>query len=507
MSRARKSAVKADTDEPDYAPPQAACLAESLRAFSYELPTALADLVDNSLTAHARNIWLDFHWDGADSIIAITDDGDGMTEEKLRAAMRPGSQSPLIQREPHDLGRFGLGLKTASFSQGRRLTVRSRARGDAPATRCWDLDHIAQVNDWQLLRHADAAAEPHFQRFAKLTHGTAVVWQKLDRLVAGNATGEAKQQELFLQRATAVRDHLAMVFHLLMGGRQGVKLWLNQRLIAPWDPFLADEKATQPRGPTKLKLRGSLVEVEPFILPHHSRISRTMHKDAGGPHGWNAHQGFYVYRHRRLLVAGDWLGLGWRKEEHYQLARIRVEVPNALDHDWSIDVTKSRAVPPPALREELRRIGEATRSLAKRVFTHRGAKLVSRAEADRVLLWGPLTKHDKTFYRISREHPLVKLALAGSNDHAALNALLRMLEETVPFPHITIENSENPNSLATPFEQAPDRQIQEVMAQAFRSLTATGYGAKEAVNRLGTIWPFQLFPALLQTLAESHNHA
>lgn len=500
----RKSACE---NEFDLAPPLAACLAESLRAFSYELPTALADLVDNSITAHARNVWLDFHWDGEKSVITLTDDGDGMTEENLVAAMRPGSQSPLVQRAPHDLGRFGLGLKTASFSQGRRLTVRTRARRGAIASRCWDLDHITQVNDWQLLRHADASAEPHFQRFTKLTHGTSVVMQKLDRLVAGNNPDDARQQDIFLQRATAVRDHLAMVFHLLMVGRNGVKLWLNQRLIEPWDPFLADQKATQARGITKLKLRDSIIEVEPFVLPHHSRITKKVHEEAGGPHGWNAHQGFYVYRNRRLLVAGDWLGFGWRKEEHYKLARIRVEVPNALDHDWAIDVTKSRAVPPSALRDELRRIGEATRSLAKRVFSHRGAKLTPRNEAEHILLWEPLAKHNKTFYRINRKHPLVKLALTGSDDHAALNALLRLVEETVPFPHITIENSENPNSLATPFEQAPDHQIREVMEQAFRSLTETGYGPKDAIDRLKTIHPFQLFPALLQTLAESHNHA
>lgn len=507
MSRGQKSPVPADADEPDHAPPQAACLAESLRAFSYELPTALADLVDNSLTARARNVWLDVHWEGEDSVIAITDDGDGMTEEQLRAAMRPGSQSPLIRRAPHDFGRFGLGLKTASFSQARRFTVRSRTRESESATRCWDLDHITRVNDWQLLRAANVAAEPHFQRLAKLAHGTAVVWQKLDRLVAGNATDNAKQQDIFLQRATAVRDHLAMVFHLLMAGRQGVKLWLNGRAIEPWDPFLAEEKATQLRCVTRLELRGEIVEVEPFVLPHHSRLTRARHEWAAGPHGWNAHQGFYVYRHRRLLVAGDWLGFGWRKEEHYKLARIRVEVPNALDHDWSIDVTKSRAMPPPALRDALRRIGENTRARAKEVYSHRGRVLVPHAESERVLLWEPKAARNKTFYRINRAHPLVRQALAESRDHGALNALLRLVEETVPFPHITIANSEQPNALTTPFEQTPDRQIQEVMEEAFRSLIATGYGAKEAVNRLRTIWPFELFPALLQTLAESQDHA
>jgi hypothetical protein len=504
VKKGGRQLVEADFD---LAAPHAASLVESLRAFGYELPTALADLVDNSITAGAKKVWVDFHWDGGNSVIAVTDDGDGMSEEKLVAAMRPGSQNPLKAREPHDLGRFGLGLKTASFSQSRRVTVRSVVRGGKPATRCWDLDHIARVNDWQLLRSGDAAAEPHFGRLAELRKGTAVVWQNLDRLVAGQRTDNERGQLLFLQRADAVRRHLAMVFHQLMAGKRGVKLLLNERPVEAWDPFLADEAATQTLPVTPLTLHGSVVEVQPFVLPHHSKLAKPRHETAAGPRGWNAHQGFYVYRNRRLLVAGDWLGFGWAKEEHYKLARIRVEVPNALDHDWAIDVTKSRALPPAALRDDLRRIGERTRSDAKRVYSHRGAKLTPKADAERVLLWEPTAKHDKMFYRMNRQHPLLKQALAASSNRSALNALLRLVEETVPYPHIAIENSETPNSLPSPFEHAAEGQIREVMEQAFHSLVASGYGAKEAVNRLRTIWPFELFPALLQSLSESHPHA
>ena len=491
----------------EIAAPHASSLVESLRAFGYELPTALADLVDNSITAGAKNVWVDFHWDGEESVIAVTDDGDGMPEEKLVAAMRLGSQNPLKPREPHDLGRFGLGLKTASFSQCRRVTVRSVVRGGKPATRCWNLDHIARANDWQLLRSGDAAAEPHFRRLGELPKGTAVVWQNLDRLVAGQRTGSEREQQLFLQLADAVRRHLAMVFHQLMGGRSGVRLLLNERPVEAWDPFLAGEPATQVLPVTRLKMRGVVVEVEPFVLPHHSKLAKPTHQAAAGPRGWNAHQGFYVYRNHRLLVPGDWLGFNWAKEEHYKLARIRVEVPNALDHDWAIDVTKSRALPPAALRDDLRRIGERTRSDAKRVYSHRGAKLTPKAEAERVLLWEPTAKHDKMFYRLNRQHPLLKQALASSSNRSALNALLRLVEETVPFPHIVIANSEKPNSLAGPFEHAAENQIREVMEQAFNSLVATGYGPNEAVNRLRTIWPFELFPALLQSLSESPPHA
>lgn len=495
-----------DNLEFDIAAPHAASLVESLRAFSYELPTALADLVDNSITAGAKNVWIDFHWDGENSVVAVTDDGAGMTEDQLVAAMRPGSQNPLKPRAPNDLGRFGLGLKTASFSQCRRVTVRSVVRNGKPSTRCWNLDHIARVNDWQLLRTGDAAAEPHFSRLAALMRGTAVVWQNIDRLVAGQQTDNEREQQLFLQRADAVRQHLAMVFHQLMAGKQGVKLHLNERLVEAWDPFLAGEAATQILPVTPLKFHGALVEVQPFVLPHHSKLAKPKHESAAGPHGWNAHQGFYIYRNRRLLVPGDWLGFGWAKEEHYKLARIRVEVPNALDHDWAIDVTKSRALPPPALRDDLRRIGERTRIDAKRVYSHRGAKLTPKADADRVLLWEPTAKHDKMFYRLNRQHPLLKQSLNATSNRSAFNALLRLIEETVPFPHIAIENSEKPNSLPGPFEDTAESQIREVMEQAFNSLVASGYGPKDAVNRLRTIWPFELFPALLQTLSESHSH-
>ena len=152
-------------------------------------------------------------------------------------------------------------------------------------------------------------------------------------------------------------------------------------------------------------------------------------------------------------------------------------------------------------------MGERTRSEAKRIYSHRGAKLTPKADAERILLWEPIVKHDKTFYRLSREHPLLKQALASCSNKPALHALLRLVEETIPYPHITISNTEQPNSLPGPFEHAAEGQIREVMEQAFTSLIATGYGKKEAVDRLRTIWPFEMFPALLQALTETSVYA
>ena len=485
----------------DLAPPRAASLVESMRAFGYGLPSAIADLMDNSVSAAAKNVWVDFEWAGSDSIISVTDDGRGMSKEELVSAMRPGSKNPRDPREVEDLGRFGLGLKTASFSQCRRVTVRSKF-GNEEATRCWDLNHIAIVNDWQLLRHGDASAEPHFSRLDDVKTGTTVVWQELDRLTSGQETENTSHQEHFLKAAENVERHLSMVFHRILTRTSPIRIYMNGRPVPPWDPFLLGEPATQVLPATSLPFRGAVVIVRPFVLPHQSKITKPVHAGAGGPRGWNAHQGFYVYRNERLVVAGDWLGFGWAKEEHYKLARIAIDVPKSLDLDWNIDVTKSRATPPPALREDLRRIAERTRSDAKRVYTHRGAKLTPHADNARTLLWQPVSKHDKVFYHLDRTHPMVQRALSASTDKPALSALLRLIEETVPFPHITIANSEKPGSLSAPFEYTKESGVRMVMEEAYNSLVLSGYGKGDAVNRLRTIWPFELFPALLESLRE-----
>ncbi len=460
----------------DSTPPRAAAIVESLRAFGYDLPTALADLVDNSISAGARHVWLRFEWDGADSVISITDDGHGMDAAELIEAMRLGGGGPLAARQPHDLGRFGLGLKTASLSQCRRLTVRSR-RADMPApeTRCWDLDVIAARDDWRLLRAAAPAAEPRFARLSSLPHGTTVLWQNLDRLTRGQDPQNEKHQLRFLERIEGVRRHLGMVFHRLLSGPSATRLFINERPVEPWDPFMEEHPATVRLPADPLRLGGVRVPVRAYVLPHFSKLTKPEHEAGAGPRGWLAHQGFYVYRRDRLLVAGDWLGFGWTKDEHLKLARIAIELPNSLDQEWQINVTKSRATPPLALRDDLRRIAEHARAKAKAVYTHRGSRLVPQKNSERVHLWAPVAKHDRVFYRINREHPLVRHLGAGAADAEALRALLRMLEETVPLQHIAITATENPASQPEPFESAQEAEITEAMRQLHRLFLAAGH--------------------------------
>jgi len=498
------SLVKTECNQDaDLAPPNAAALAESLRAFGYDLATALADLADNSIFHHAHKVCIHFHWAGEQSAIAISDDGDGMDEKTLINAMRIGSRNPREMRDPDDLGRFGLGLKTASLSQGRRVTVISKRSHGNEIVRCWDLDHIADTNEWRLLRTPTSLALQLAKALADSTHGTVVIWEKLDRLTGGTAVDDDSAEDAFLRKAEHVRRHFAAVFHRLMTGHNAVVFLLNDNVIKPWNPFLNDEAATQRLPIERLKFQGHVVEVEPFILPHRSKLDTDAHIDAAGPRGWNAHQGFYIYRNLRLLVQGDWLGIkGWRQEEHYKLARIRVDLPNALDQEWEIDVTKSRARPPEKLRRELARIGERTRSAAKRVYSHRGAKLLPADGEERIFLWEQTAKHNQISYRLNRDHPLVKQVQIACGDASKFSALLRLIEETIPVPLIMTSDREMPDRTLGPFEVAKEVEILEVMRQVFASLRAGGLSQSDALLRMPKIEPFGRFPLLLQALTE-----
>jgi Histidine kinase-, DNA gyrase B-, and HSP90-like ATPase len=343
-----------DTSESmyDIAAPRASAMIESLRAFGYNLQTAIADLIDNSISAGARNVWLSFCWDGASSHMSIRDDGFGMTEMQLISAMRPGSQSPLEKRDPDDLGRFGLGLKTASFSQCRRLTVASRSENHEVAIRQWDLDYVIQVDDWRLLHTPAEGSAQKLNDLGNMPHGTIVLWECLDRIVDRAKTNDQKAQDDFLETVEVVENHLAMVFHRFLEERDRLKIWINHHPVEPWNPFLLDAQATQILPLETLNFRGETVRVQPYILPHHSKIDLDSYNKAAGLNGWNAQQGFYVYRSERLLVAGDWLSLGYHKDEHCKLARIQVDLPNSMDSDWNIDIKKSRARPPAPLKAE-----------------------------------------------------------------------------------------------------------------------------------------------------------
>jgi hypothetical protein len=480
---------------------------ESLRGLGYTTASALADIIDNSITAGATQVSVTFSWDTDKTTVAILDNGRGMNEAELDSAMRLGEKSPLDHRDTSDLGRFGFGLKTASFSQARRLTVSSKSEQNPIFTLRWDLDLLESSTDdgWHLYEGAHPGSEMLLSPLTSQSKGTLVLWENLDRIVT-DGFGPDDLTALMEK----VRQHLAMTFHRYLGGdAPRLVIRLNGRSIAPWDPFMTDHpsKAWAP-GPVELG-SGSSVEVECHVLPHKDRLSEAEYADAGGPEGWITQQGFYLYRNERLLVSGGWLGLGraWVNDESHKLARIRLDIPNWEDADWKIDIRKSTARPPLKYRPALTRLAEETRERARRVFVYRGqpAKAVGGNPVEAV--WQ--MKRTKTSFRytISREHPAVR-QLAEQSPHATRNieALLRVIEETVPVQRIWLDTAEEKTPPVNSFAEEPSSEITAVLGIMYRSLrTKTGLTAEEARARLLRTEPFHLYPALVGALPDVPN--
>ena len=366
----------------DRAVPGASSLLESLRGVGYSPWTAIADLVDNSIAAKATRVWIEFVWRGAQSYVRIVHDGHGMDQDALVSAMRPGSRSPRDLRPRDDLGRFGLGLKTASLSQCRVLTVATRCPGGESVERYWDLDHVARVDDWQLLigRPDDVSEEAHLPH--DLSSGTVVLWTRLDRLVGDAAESDVDARRRFFETARHVENHLAMTHHrFLEGSSPRLKIFIGSgegTSVASWDPFMAGHPATIRTPAERLLFAGGHVEVQGFVLPHRDRLTADQLESAAGPEGWLAHQGFFVYRADRLVVFGGWLGLGgarrWARDELHRLARVRVDLANSADDEWKIDIRKSIAIPPAPIRGRLRALAERVRADSREVLAHRGGR-------------------------------------------------------------------------------------------------------------------------------------
>ncbi len=182
----------------------------SYRSFGYNLSTSIADIVDNSISANAKRIYIDFIWKGSSSSISIIDDGNGMSLDELIIAMTPGSKNPDDKRDENDLGRFGMGLKTASFSQCKSLTVITK-KENALNFRCWDLDYINNNDKWVLLNYSSSIE--NIKKVENLTSGTMVIWEKMDRIVGESREDNETVKNAFYSELKTVSDHLSLVFH------------------------------------------------------------------------------------------------------------------------------------------------------------------------------------------------------------------------------------------------------------------------------------------------------
>lgn len=421
-------------------PPRAHTLISATRHIGYSLESAIADLIDNSIAAEAKNVDIDFI-DNDEPYIAIIDDGHGMAEDELTRAMQYGSSDPSNKRSEHDLGRYGLGLKTASMSQCTKMTVVSKKNGKITAQR-WDLDYIRSHTDevWPLIKLTDKEFTrlPLIDSLSARDSGTLVVWQNID-------FGGAYDETTFDEEMDKAVEHLSLVFHRYIYGEEGIRklhMRVNGRALEPKDPFLQHVegekhghqcKATQTLGSGKNK-----ITLQAFVLPHEKELTDEMRRLLGADKQLRRTQGFYIYRNKRLITYGNWYGLR-AQGEFFKLARVKVDIPNSLDLEWALDVKKSVAIPPKKIVEHLKAyvdsvVKQSVNAIRVQVF---GRK--PKADRPDEHPWDTrVTDGVVTSVQVNRSHPIVRAALESG---VVVEKLLVLLERTLPIDAIYYSRS------------------------------------------------------------------
>lgn len=477
-------------------PPRADAMVASMRAIGYDLAMAIADLIDNSIFADATEIRIRYHWEGPDSWIYILDDGQGMSEGKLKEAMRLGSQSPLEERDPKDLGRFGLGLKTASFSQCRIITVYTREPKGSTALRCWNLDHVEETRRWELDTIPPENAKSILANLDKLPHGTVVLWQGLDRIIEVDNQDNKEGMKTFYNKFLSVQRYLEMVFHRYLSPPTNLKISLGTVELKPWDPYLRTNTFTQELASERYE-DGS-VRIVPFVLPHVSKRTDAESASGAGPKGWNAQQGFYLYRNKRMIIPGGYLDFGILPEDHYKLARIMVDIDNRMDHEWGIDVRKATASPPDRLRAELEKVAKATRKVAADVYRARMGTVRATRRRDSSDVWKKMRRGDKIVYQINKGNKVVKEILDEMNPAASwTRKLFHVIETTVPHRLIVMDNSELEDChVDLPLEMnKPLQELVDLCIGFYRRHRDAGRSHEIAVDLTMAVEPFNTHPA------------
>lgn len=341
-------------------PPDVARISEGLRDTGYEFNTAIADIIDNSIAAGASVVDVRFATDFTGNIaVSVADDGCGMDREGLINAMKYGSKR---RTDAASLGKFGLGLKTASTAFCKRLALISRPDGHAaPIRATWDLDVLSQSNSWNLELSPAAPIELQLlNENARGKSGTVVIWEKVDRVLSDYARPDGKPLKNALKRQEeSLREHIATVYQRFLDPAdqraRTLTIKLNGAPVIAWDPFCIAEVGVPvvdktipvelPNGQT------AGFSIRAFILPRKEEFSSVENRNAAKIS--NERQGVYVYRENRLIHGPDWLGM-YKQEPHFSLLRVELTFDHKLDEAFQVDIKKSRILLNEKLYEWLR---------------------------------------------------------------------------------------------------------------------------------------------------------
>lgn len=435
--------------------PYAPALVESMRSLGYSFESAIADLLDNSISANASEIKINLSIVQEPELLII-DNGFGMTESELEEAMRYGSQNPLEERNEADLGRFGLGLKSASLSQCRNLLVISKKENHIAAF-SWDLDYIIQSKNWVMkgYEEEEILSWKVSQMLSDKKSGTIVIWKDFDRVeVSTNNIFETLTKYL-----NNTIDHLALVFHRFI--HDGLNIYVNNLRVDGRDPFLLTNKKTQFKREQSFVINESKITVKPYILPHISDMTQAEIKMVGGKDSLRTEQGFYIYRNRRLIIWGTWFRLE-HKDELNKLARVMVDIPNSLDYMWSIDIKKSSANLPDIIKRNLYNCIAETTDNSKKVHTYRGRKEQSNIE----YVWERVALRDGYQYKINRKLPVIGVLknILSTEQMRMVENLLDTIEQSFPSStlYVDVAKGEYTENISNSTKEVFDKVMEQV---------------------------------------------
>lgn len=374
---------------------------DSIRDMGYSVENAIADLIDNSLAAQSSQINIDIVFDKNKSYIRIEDNGSGMSKARLHEALTFGKKPKNI-RDPDDLGRFGMGLKTASLSQGKRLSVSTRIHGNHEIG-VWDTDFVNDIaKAWAIKTTPFQTTKELLVPQIESRSGTVIVIEILDKLL----NEKAEDSELFYKKIDAVGDHLSLIFHRFIQGDivSPVSMFYQGNKLKPINPFAFKKITVKGEG----KYFNDSVKVKAYILPHESKMTKADIKKASLENGFTFNQGFYIYRAHRLIVCGGWLNMSddLKSIEPTKLCRIRIDIPNDLDGIWGIDVKKSKAVIPNTIYSEVEKIVKNTYESSKDRYKHRSRRRQPSTDTFK-WIWESRNSKKGKVYKINKKHPLV----------------------------------------------------------------------------------------------------
>lgn len=409
-------------------------LMNSMRSIGYNFKTAVADIIDNSISAHATEIKI-YTPINDDLFICFFDNGEGMDRDELLNAMKYGSNRESYGED--DLGRFGLGLKSASLSQCRKLTVVSKKDSNISAFR-WDLDSVLENKQWECLELDDLEIKdlPKIEKFSFVEKGTMVIWQDFD-IAYKKSNGLVR--ELISEEVDETEKHLSLVFHRFLNRPfNQLKIFINDDRIKGYDPFLEEHPKTDSQKPSEIMCEGEKIKIQQFILPHQNDLSNEDVEKLGGNELLRNGQGFYIYRNERLIIYGTWFRLASNalNSELYKYGRIKVDIPNTLDDMWEIDIKKQNATIPKQILASLKKAVSNVRVKSK----NKNAKRTRlKLEKDDNKIWNKnLNRDEKEVYFINNDSEFIRNFIDGfdDKDKTKILHLLDVISYSVPYDDI-----------------------------------------------------------------------